>query len=121
VTIYYTKIPEEPVSERTPTFRNIVVSRMTVNRAPVVVSIEGLPEMPISGLRLMDIIGSGKAGLQAYNTSGMELHDLRIVPVSGPTFQIKTSKGLELDGLDGTVHLEESPGAIVRNAKPTAQ
>jgi polygalacturonase len=121
VTNYYTKIPEEPVSERTPIFRNIVVSRMTVNRAPVVVSIEGLPEMPISGLRLMDIIGSGKAGLQAYNTSGMELHDLRIVPASGPAFRIKTSKGLELDGLDGTVHLEESPGAIVRNAKPAAQ
>ncbi len=55
VTNYYTKVPEEPVSERTPIFRNITISRMTVNRAPVAVSIEGLPEMPVDGLHLMDI------------------------------------------------------------------
>ncbi|MEP6715387.1 MAG: glycoside hydrolase family 28 protein [Terriglobia bacterium] len=98
VTNYYTKIPEEPVSARTPIFRNIVISRMTVNRAPIVASIEGLPEMPISGLRLMDIIGNGEAGLQAYNTAGMELSAIRITPASGPALSIKTSKGLRIDG-----------------------
>ena len=118
VTNYYTKIPDEPVSPRTPVFRNIVISRMTVNRAPVAVSIEGLPEMPISGLRLMDIIGNAKAGLQAYNTIDMELHNMKIVTASGPAFLIRKSKGLELDSLQGTVKLEECPDAIVGNAKP---
>ncbi len=118
VTNYYTKIPDEPMSERTPIFRNIVISRMTVNRAPTAVSIEGLPEMPISGLRLMDIIANAKTGLQAYNTSGMELHNIKIVPAAGPAFQIRKSAGLELDSVEGAVKLEDCPGAIVRNAKP---
>ena len=78
VTNYYTKVPEEPVSERTPIFRNIVISRMTINRAPVAASIEGIPEMPITGLKLTDITGNAKQGIQAFNTSNLELQDIRV-------------------------------------------
>ena len=78
ITNYYTKVPEEPVSARTPIFRNIVISRMTINRAPVAASIEGIPEMPITGLKLTDITGNAKSGIQAFNTSGLELQDIRI-------------------------------------------
>ena len=41
--------PPQPVSERTPVFRNIAISHMTINHARVAIDIEGLPEMPISG------------------------------------------------------------------------
>ena len=38
--------------------RSFGVSRMTVNRAPIAVSIEGMPEMPIQSLHLMDIVAT---------------------------------------------------------------
>ena len=42
VTNYYTSGPEEPVSERTPIFRNIAISNMTINHSPLMINIEGL-------------------------------------------------------------------------------
>ena len=54
-------------------FRNISISNVTVSGAPIVVDIQGLPEMPIAGLRIRDLVGSGKRGLQAFNTKGLEL------------------------------------------------
>jgi hypothetical protein len=128
VTNYYTRVPEEPVSVRTPTFRNIAVSRMTINRAPMAVDIQGLPEMPISGLRLMDIVAESKAGLRAYNTIGMELSNMQINPSDGPAFLIRNSIGLLMDSVErrngsGTpvvtpvVRLDDCPGAIVRASR----
>ena len=41
---------QQPVSNRTPVFRNIAISNMTINHSRLPINIEGLPEMPISGL-----------------------------------------------------------------------
>jgi len=66
------------VSNRTPSFRNIAISNITINHADVVINIEGLPEMPIEGLRVTDLIGSGEIGVKASNTIDLELHNIRI-------------------------------------------
>ena len=88
---------EQKVSERTPVYRNIVVDNMSINRCratvgfekmpPVMINIEGLPEMPISGLRLTNIIALGKSGLKAHDTVGMELHNVQVNTDSGPGFE----------------------------------
>ena len=125
VTNYYTKVPDEPVSARTPTFRNITISRMTVNRAPVAVSIEGLPEMPIQGLHLTDIVASNvKAGLRAFNTEALELHNIEINPAQGPAFLIRKSPGLEMDAVQSrlpadapVVRLDDCPNTIIRDSR----
>jgi polygalacturonase len=124
VTNYYTKVPDEPVSARTPVFRNIAISRMTVNRAPIAVSIEGLPEMPISGLRLMDIVANAKAGLRAFNTTGLELSNMQIDPAAGPAFLIRNSTDLLMEGVERRVagdapviRLDDCRGSIVRASR----
>jgi polygalacturonase len=124
VTNYYTKIPDEPVSERTPIFRNITLSHMTINRAPVAVSIEGLPEMPVDGLHLMDIRATAKAGLRAFNTNALELHNVEINPGAGPAFLIRKSTGLEIDAIQSRVpgdapvlRLDDCPNAIIRDSR----
>ena len=101
VTNYYVRIPQEPVSERTPVFRNIAINNVTVTGAPVVADIQGLPEMPIDGLRIRDLIGSGKRGLMAFNTKGLELHDVKIDATDGPSFLIRDSTDAELDHVEG--------------------
>jgi polygalacturonase len=117
----------EPVSRTTPVFRDIAVSHMTVRNARVVVNVEGLPEMPIEGLRITDLAGSAKAGVKAFHTQGLELHNVRIDAEGGPAFLVRDSRDLELDGVSSApradlpvVRLDRCPGAIVRNSRALA-
>jgi polygalacturonase len=79
VTSYYvmggeTFTKQEPVSERTPTFRNIAINTVVVYGArKKVIDIDGLPEMPIEALHLSGITGSGQVGLTAPYTDALEL------------------------------------------------
>jgi polygalacturonase len=116
---------EEPVSERTPVYRRIGISNVTINGAKKVIDIEGLPEMPISALRLTDIIGSGKVGLSARHTDTLELHHVQVNADRGPVFAIETASNLELDGVttrkptavSPVLRLTQTPGAVLRNSR----
>jgi hypothetical protein len=122
------KTSEEPVSERTPVFRNIAISGMTIKGAKLAIDIKGLPEMPISGLRISDVIVSAKSGLRGSFTDALELRNVQVNADNGPAFLIQDSKELELDGVatrkplaDAPVlRLERCPGAIVRNSRAFA-
>jgi polygalacturonase len=130
VTNYYlmegeTRAGRQPVSKRTPVFRNIAISGMNINGARVVANIEGLPEMPISGLRITDVIASGRTGVKATGTSGLELHNVQVNAAAGPAFLIKESTDLELDSVttrepradSPVVRLDRCPGAVIRNSR----
>jgi len=133
VTNYYlmegeTRTAAAPALARTPVFRNIAVSHMTIDGARVAVDIEGLPEMPISGLRISDVTGSAATGVRAYNTDGLELHQVQVSAESGPAFLIRDSKELELDGVSArqtaagapVIRLDHCPGAVVRQSRAFA-
>jgi polygalacturonase len=133
--------PPEPVSARTPVFRDISISHITITHSrgrsdygwnpvsisgnkfgePVMISIAGLPERPIEGLRLSDIVGSGAGGLRARDTIGLELSNLRITRDRGPSLLIRDSRGLRLENIStgapvaGTpvIRLDRCPGAVV--------
>ena len=125
VTNYYTRSPEEPVSERTPIFRNIAISNMTIMRSPVIINIEGLPEMPVSGLQISNIIATGKTGMKAYNTLGLELHNVQVNAETGPAFLVRDSRELLLDEVSTrtpvagspVIRLDQCPDAIVRASR----
>ena len=131
VTSYYvmggeTATKEEPVSERTPAFRNIAISNVTINGAKKkAIEIDGLPEMPIVGLRLTDIVGSGKVGLTARYTDALELHNVQVNAEGGPPFAIEKASNLELDDLSTrkpiagspVLRLTEAPGTILRSSR----
>ena len=133
--------PPEPVSVRTPVFRNISISGVTIRGArgsfeygwnpisisgnkpgpPITISISGLPEMPIEGLRLSDIVATGTGGLRASDTDGLELSDVRMDAARGPAFLIRDSRGLRLDGISTgapaagvpILRLDRCPGARI--------
>jgi hypothetical protein len=125
VTGYYGPSAPEPVSERTPIFRDIGISNMTIKNSPIVVSVEGLQEMPVLGLRISDVTGSGKIGLRAFNTDAMELHNVQIDAESGPAFLIRGAKDLELSDVTSrkplpnmpVIRLDHCAGVIVRDSR----
>ncbi|HVW19644.1 MAG TPA: glycoside hydrolase family 28 protein [Opitutaceae bacterium] len=116
----------EPVSARTPLFRDISIRHVVITRArgafdfgwnpmsisgnkpgqPVAINIAGLPERPIEHLRLSDITASGAGGLRAENAAGLALENIRLAPARGPGFLIRDCPDLQLEGL----HAELAPG-----------
>lgn len=130
-TSYYVMGGEEPtakhpVSNRTPLFRNIGISNVTIDHAKkAVVDIEGLPEMPIAGLHLADIIGSGQRGMIATHTSAMELRDVELNAGQGPAFAIDDSSDPVLDDVSSprplsdspVIRLTKTPGAILEDSR----
>jgi polygalacturonase len=130
VTSYYTMggegaTAQEPASSRTPTFRNIAISNVTINHANRAIDIEGLPEMSIAGLRLSDVVASGKSGLLATDTGGLELHHVLVNADTGPAFKIDHAINLLLDDVTTSkpltnapaIRLTSSGGAILRDSR----
>ncbi len=138
--------PPEPVSARTPVFRDIAISRITIRRSrgafdygwnpvsisgnkpgrPVTISIAGLPEKPIEGLRLGDIIASGVGGMRVSDTKGLELSNIEMNPERGPAFLIRDSLNLRLSHLStrqpGTgpvIRLDRCPASLVEGDPET--
>ena len=117
--------PEQPVNEGTSIFRNIAISHMTMNNSRLAIDIEGIPEMPIDGLRISDIVASAEVGMKAFNTKAMELHNVQLNAKTGPVFLIRDSTELELDDVTArrppadmpVVRLDHCPGAIVRSSR----
>lgn len=70
----YSRMPEEPKSERTPEFKNIFINGCTVNGVKTPVKIVGLEEAPITGISIRDV--------QVRNATGENIiencHDIRI-------------------------------------------
>jgi polygalacturonase len=130
ITSYYTmegevESTDRTVSERTPVFRNIAMSHMTINHARLAIDVEGLPEMPLSGIRISDVIASATRGMISSDTVGLELHDVQVNAEKGPAFLIRNAKELELDGVSSSKPLADVPvlrldrcsGAIVRASR----
>jgi polygalacturonase len=128
VTNYYSSVPEEPVSQRTPVVRNIAITNMTIDHSPMTIDIEGLPEMPVTGLQIGNVVAAGKVGMRAYNTLAMELHNVQVNPEFGPAFLVRDSKELELDHVSTrtpvagspVIRLDRCPDAIVRASRAFA-
>ena len=81
--------------------------------------------MPLTGVRISDVVGTGRRGLTGSYTNDLELHNVQLNVESGPAFRMTHSTNLELDDvstrtpIQGTpvVRLEQTPGAVVRNSR----
>jgi polygalacturonase len=94
ITLRYGKIPPEPLSDRTPIFRNFAFSNFTIVNAHEIVSIHGLEEKTVDGLRFTDITATGKTGFVCDLAHDVELHHVRIEPKSGAAFVVTNTTGL---------------------------
>jgi polygalacturonase len=97
ITSNYSRMAEEPKSERTPVFRNIAISNVTVVNAAKIGEIAGLSEQAIEQVRITDLKGTGKLGFTADAADDLELHDVRIDAKEGPAFTFTNSRRLLLD------------------------
>jgi hypothetical protein len=126
VTNYYTRVPDEPVSERTPIFRNIAIRGR--DRQPLPHGRQHRRDCRrcrCEGLRFSDVVANATEGLRAFNTKGLELHNVRIDAETGVPFLIRDSADLDLDGIQtratpkagvAVLRLDRVKGANLRNS-----
>jgi hypothetical protein len=113
------------VSVRTPSFRNIAISHVTIDGAQGLIDVSGIVEMPTTGVHISDVMGTGRRGLVGSYTDDLELHNVQLNVEAGPAFQMTYSTNLELDDVSTrkpvegapVIRLEETPGAVVRNSR----
>jgi polygalacturonase len=117
ITSFYTKTDPEPVSQRTPIFRDIAISHFTIKNSPCMAKILGLPEMPIQGLRITDVVASTEVGLFCDSTAGLELQNVQINTSKGPAFEFRNCKNLELNGIKTTNPRADDPVVRMENVQ----
>ncbi|MXV15188.1 glycoside hydrolase family 28 protein [Hufsiella ginkgonis] len=100
----YAKTQPEPVSERTPQFRNIHFSNITgeVNQAAF---LNGLAEMPIENVTFNNINLIAKTGFSIKEAKFIEFHQVKVSTTAGPVIVAENVKFLEINGVKST-----SPG-----------
>lgn len=107
--MYYEKVPEEPVSERTPALRNMHFSDITVKGAPVAGFILGLPEMPAENVTFTNINIEAEKGLSCTDARAIVFRDVHINTKKGPAFLCENTAGLEIEGCTTlTPHKEDA-------------
>jgi polygalacturonase len=94
----YAKTKEEPVSERTPRFRNIHLSNITA-QANAAGFLNGLAEMPIENVTFNNINIDAKTGFVISEVNKISFHQVEINTSAGPAMNAKHVKKLNIDGV----------------------
>ncbi|MEO5683012.1 MAG: glycoside hydrolase family 28 protein [Chitinophagaceae bacterium] len=93
----YSKVKPEPLSDRTPQFRNIRFSNITAYTKQAMY-INGLEEMPVQEISLNDVVFDAETGITMRNAKDIELHHVRVNTKTGPALQAENVERLEIDG-----------------------
>ncbi len=94
----------QPVNAGTPRFRDIAINGLTIDGAKQLVVIDGLPESPIGGLRLTDVVGSGQSGLVASYATNLQLSGVELNVENGAPFRFSHTPDLALDRVTSRRH-----------------
>ena len=78
----------EPITDRTPINKNIIIRNVTATDCPTAGTIRGLPEAPVSDVTLSNVTISAKAGMKIYHAKGIRFIDSKI--------EVETGKRLTL-------------------------
>lgn len=74
----YTKMPPEPLSERTPIFRNINISNLTGTNVQIPIKIRGLEESPITDISLSNIYIQAKEKCLFQNCKRVRMNEVYV-------------------------------------------
>jgi hypothetical protein len=107
--LFYSKVPAEPVSERTPVFRNIHISNITGTDVNTTAMIIGLPEMPVSDISFTDIDMKSKTGFVISDARSVSMNSVTIDAENGPAFKFDRMKEAQLSQLKTNKPLKDSP------------
>jgi hypothetical protein len=122
----YQETEPEPVSERTPRFRNIHISNVTANQTKQAGYLLGLDEMPIENVTFSNINIDAEKGFEFKNVNNIEFHQVTVNTKSFPVLSGENVTNLEIDCVktldyrnkSDIIQLENVQNAFIHNANP---
>ena len=103
--MFYNQTSEEPISERTPCFRNLHFSDITVSNSKQAGMLLGLPEMPIENISFNHLVMDAEKGFYIKDCREIEFHDVKIKTKKGSSITAENSTQVEFDNVDtGDLH-----------------
>ncbi len=109
----YQKTDPEPVSERTPEFRNIHISNVTVSNAHQAGKLIGLAEMPIHDVSFSNMSIQAEKGFEVLNAKDLSFHDIRISNQDGSLLSAENVSGLVLDFVKTSTDSQENSAVLL--------
>lgn len=89
-----------PVTEETPSFRNIYMKNIVANGLDKAAFFMGLPEMKVENIRLENAILRAPKGITMVDTKGIQFVNVRVEAEEGPAVIIYNSSDISLDGFE---------------------
>ncbi|MBP5172039.1 MAG: glycoside hydrolase family 28 protein [Bacteroidales bacterium] len=117
LTLFYSRVGEEPVSERTPIFRNIHIANMTGSQVKSVGSIMGITEMPISNVSISNVNIEAETGMRVQDARELTFSDFTVSTQRGPALDIENSEELYLSNVRTYRPSAEVPVMMLRNVR----
>ncbi|MFC4873806.1 glycoside hydrolase family 28 protein [Negadavirga shengliensis] len=87
-----------PVTEETPSFRNIYMKDIRVTNSEISVSFMGLPEMKLQNIRLENALLEAKKGITAIDADGLELVNVKMLGMEDHALTIYNSENISVSG-----------------------
>ncbi|HEY1021205.1 MAG TPA: glycoside hydrolase family 28 protein [Flavisolibacter sp.] len=112
----YAKTNPEPVSERTPRFRNIHISNITAQTKQAIF-INGLVEMPVEDITFNDIQMEAQQGAIIKDAKNIEFHNVRITTKEGSSLVAENVDGLTVNGFKTLNPVNGKPTITLTNVQ----
>ena len=93
------EVAAKPVDDGTPQFRDIYIENITCLGARRAVQLQGLPEMPLSGIHLRNVSITAEQGLVCQDAKDITLDRVEITSAKGPVASFIASKNIAIDRL----------------------
>lgn len=87
-----------PVTEETPSFRNIYMKNITATGSGTAANFQGLPEMNLQNVKLKNSLFESQRGIIVVDTDGLELVDVKVIPTAGSALELMNSKNVLVRG-----------------------
>ncbi|MDR2936511.1 MAG: glycoside hydrolase family 28 protein [Rikenellaceae bacterium] len=115
--LYDRNIPEGPVNEKTPTFRNIHIAGVTASEVNRAGEITGISEMPVQNLSFSNINMTARTGFNITTARQIEFHDVTVDAETGPSFNVRDAENLVFDNVKTNTPLPGTPTVSLENVR----
>lgn len=107
----------EPMSERTPVFRNIHLSNITGADIKQIGYIKGIEEMPIDNLSFSNINMDAEEGFKVETATNIRFSNVDYSVRKGASFEIKASKNIVLNDVRSAKPLANQPVVVLHEVE----
>lgn len=95
-----------PVTEETPSFRNIFMKNIRVKGSQRAAFFMGLPEMSLKNVHLQDAVIKAEEGITIIDGSNISLENVTVLQEKGPALTVYNSNDVEVSQFDFNKNLE---------------